>query len=264
MLPAVVLAVVPAAVKGQFSGFGTPVSQSDMLYLAGEPRQAFDVLEAYLAADSTDYDALWRAARAAVVLGIEADGGSSDQNQWLDPAMALSERAVQVRPDGVDGRYWRGVAVGRRAMNASPGYAVELAQVSYEDAHAILAVDSLHGGAHNMLGKLNYEIMSLSRIKRGVARTFMSNPALDDTSWENAEYHLARAAEVWPRFVLFHFDLGQLHRKRDRREEAIASFTRALELPAVHPTDHSLQRQARDILTEWSVLPDSVASGAGR
>jgi tetratricopeptide (TPR) repeat protein len=171
--------------------------------------------------------------------------------------MEYSERAVAAEPGGVDGTYWHGVAVGRRAMNASPGYAVELAQVSYEDAHAILAVDSLHGGAHNMLGKLNYEIMSLSRIKRGVARTFMSNPALDDTSWENAEYHLTRAVEVWPEFVLFHFDLAQFYRKRGRRDEAIAAFRRAIELPAVHPTDHSLQQQAREILTEWEALPDS-------
>jgi tetratricopeptide (TPR) repeat protein len=247
------LAVTPAAIEGQLAGFGGPLAQADMLYLAGEPLQAFEILDQHLATDSTDYDALWRAARAAVVLGIDAEG-SRGQNAWLDPAMAFAERAVALRPDGIEGRYWRGVAVGRRAMNASPGYAVELAQVVYDDAHAILAADSTHGGAHNMLGKLNYEIMSLSRIKRGVARTFMGNSALDDTSWENARHHLERATEVWPDFVLFHFDLGQLHRRRGRREEAARSFMTALALEPVHPTDRKVQADARAYLEEWGLL----------
>ena len=97
----------------------------------------------------------------------------------------------------------------------------------------------------------------------------MGNDALSDTSWENAEYHLARAAEVWPDFVLFHFDLAQLHRKRGRRDEAIAAYQRALELPSFHPTDRRLKEQARNALAEWGVLADSAmgvpapASGSG-
>ena len=250
---ALLILLAPGTLHAQLAGFDGSIAEADIMYLAGEPRRSFEILEAHLARDSTDYAALWRAARAAVVIGIDEEG-SRPQNAWLDPAMHYSQRAVELRPEGIDGIYWRGVAAGRRAMNASPGYAVELAQVAYDDAHAILAVDSLHGGAHNMLGKLNYEIMSLSRIKRAIARTFMGNDALDDTSWENAEYHLARAVETWPDFVLFHFDLGQLHRKRDRRAEAITAFQRALQLPVVHPTDRELQEQARAALEELGAL----------
>lgn len=252
------LAAERVAVHGQLAGFGGALAEADMLYTAGEPELALNRLEAHLAADSTDYGALWRAARSAVVLGIEEED-HRDQNAWLDPAILFAERAVALRPDGIDGIYWRGVASGRRAMNAGPGYAVELAEVVYEDAHAILAADSLHGGAHNMLGKLNYEIMSLSRVKRLIARTFMGNDALDDTSWENAEYYLHRAAEVWPDFVLFHFDLGQLYEKRDRRELAVREMLHVLALPAAHPTDIGLQEQARELLRDWEVDPTAPA-----
>jgi tetratricopeptide (TPR) repeat protein len=253
------LAVAPRGVVAQFGGFGGPVTESDLLYLAGEPRQALEILQRYLASDSTDYDALWRAARSAVVIGIE-ETESRAQNVWLDPALDWSRRASELKPDGIDGTYWLGVSAGRRAMNASPGYAVELAEVTYEAAHAILALDSLHGGAHNMLGKLNYEIMSLSRIKRAIARTFMGNDALSDTSWENAEYHLVRAAQVWPDFVLFQFDVGQLYRKRGRRDEAVAAFVRALDLPSVEPIDRELQTEARAILADWNALPADYAA----
>ncbi len=257
LVSALLSASAPTPLSGQLGGFGDPLAEADMLYLAGEPGAAFQRLEAHLASDSTDYGALWRAARAAVALGIE-ENGSRDQNAWLDPAILLAERAVAIRPSGIDGLYWHGVAVGRRAMNAAPGYAAELAQIVYDDAHAILDADPSHGGAHNMLGKLNYEIMSLSRIERFIARTFMGNDALDDTSWENAERHLRRAVELWPDFVLFHFDLGQLHRRRDRREETIRELAHVLALEAVHPTDVGLQDRARTLLAEWEVSADTM------
>ncbi len=255
-LPLVLLTVLPGAAGAQgFLGFGDPISDADMLYFAGEPRHSLDRLFDRLEADSLDYDALWRAARAAVVIGIHEDV-HTDQNAWLDPALMWARRAAETRPGAVDGLYWRGVAAGRRAMNAGPGYAVDLAQRVYDDAHAILAQDSLHGGAHNMLGKLNYEVMSMSAIKRLVARTFMDRPSLDDTSWEQAEYHLAKAAEVEPEFVLFHFDLAQLYRKRGRRDEAIRHYREVIALTAVHPTDRRLQEQARAALDEWGVEPE--------
>jgi len=264
ILAALILTIAqPMAVDAQLSAFGGPIQRSDMAYLAGDPVLSYEILEAHVDAESVDYEAIWRAARAAVVIGIEQDG-STDQNHWLDPAIRLSERAVTIRPDGIDGIYWRGVAAGRRAMNASPSYAVGLAEAVYMDAHAILAADSLHGGAHNMLGKLNYEIMTLSWFERTVAKTFMGNEALDDTSWENAEYHLQRAVEAWPDFILFHFDMGQLHRKRDRQELSIESFRQALSLRAVHPIDMRLQEQAREVLAEWGVPAEPATSGTTR
>jgi tetratricopeptide (TPR) repeat protein len=251
LIAATALLLTPHHARAQLAGFGGPVAQSDLLYLAGEPHLAYEVLAAHLAADSTDYDALWRAARARVVVGLEQVGNRA-QNSWLDLAIDLAERAVALRPEGVDGLYWRGVAAGRRAMNASPGYAVELAQIVYEDAHAILAVDSLHGGAHNMLGKLNYEVMSLSRFERAVARIFMGNQALGDTSWEDARFHLEKSVQSAPDFVLFQFDLAQLYNKRGPEEAVEEAFRRVIALPPTHPIDAGLQEQVRALLAELS------------
>ena len=86
----------------------------------------------------------------------------------------------------------------------------------------------------------------------------MGNDALDDTSWENAEHHLQRAAELWPDFVLFHFDLGELHRKRGRRHLAIREYAHTLAVPSVHPTDIGTQQKARALLGEWDVSADTL------
>lgn len=223
--------------------------QADLLYFADRPEAAYELLVEHLETMPVDFDALWRVARAGVVVGIGFEN-NRDQNRYLDPALHYAERAVRLRPHDVDALYWRGVAAGRRAMNAKPGRAAQLAQVAYDDAHAILRQDSTHAGAHNMLGKLNYEVMALSRVERLVARTFLGNAALDEASWRKAEVHLAKAVEAAPDYVLFQFDLGALYEKRGRDREAEVHLRRALSLPAAQPIDAGIQARAVALLEE--------------
>jgi len=226
-----------------------PVQQADALYYAGEPEHAFEVLSAHLEERPDDYEALWRAVRSTIVLGVASEGWQA-QNSWWDTGMAYGDLAVELRPDGVDGRYWRAAAYGRRALNAVAEYGAELAQVAYEDANAILALHPDHGGAHNVVGKIFFEIMSMSRIKRWAGRTFVRTDVLKQSSWEAAEEHLEAAARDWPDSILFQYDLAELYRKRGREEQAREAFERVTGMAAVHPSDPALQHAAAAALEE--------------
>lgn len=244
------LAVLPHAVEAQpVELFGGTVGEADLLYFAGRPQEAYEVLQRHLEADPHDYDALWRAARAAVMVGMEEEGVER-QNHWFDPAIVLGDRAVAERAGGVDGLHWRAAAEGRRAKNAGAGYASELAQRVYDDAHSILALDAAHCAAHNMLGSLSFEVMSLSRFERFLGRRLYDSRVLRESSWEDAERYLSAAVELCPDVVAFQLDLAKLHRKRGRRDEARAAFRRVTELTPVHPPDPTLQDEARGALEE--------------
>jgi len=246
----VLLAALPCAAAAQpVANLGGPLGEADLLYFAGKPIDSFHVLERHLETHPNDYDALWRAARSAVVLGL-GEESIEGQNAWLDPAIVLGDRAVAERPEGLEGLYWRGAAEGRRAINAGPGYSAELAQRVYDDAHAILALDPAHGGAHNLLGRLNYEIMSLSSVERFFGRVLVRTPALRGSSWETAETELRAAAEAWPDWVPFQFDLAQLYRKRGREDEARQAFRHVTEMVPLQPLDPALQAEARRHLEE--------------
>lgn len=247
-----VLAARPSAaqVPPAFAAWATtPVGRADALYFAGQPEEAFERLREHLADHPDDYDALWRVARATVVLGVAAEG-VLHQNSWFDTGMDFGERAVALRPDGTEGRYWRGAVTGRRALNAAAEYGAELAQRAYEDAQAILAAEPDHGGAHNILGKIFYEIMSMSRIERWLGRTFVRTDVLRKSSWEEAEHHLRSAAEDWPEWVMFQYDLAELYRKRGREDEARDTYARVTRMSAIHPSDPALQREAERRLEE--------------
>jgi tetratricopeptide (TPR) repeat protein len=225
------------------------VASADDLYFADQPLESYELLKTHLETSPDDYEALWRAARAAVVIGIERKGITA-QNEYLDPAIVLGDRAVAERPDGLEGLYWRGAAEGRRALNAGNDYASRLVQRVFDDAHAILALDSLHGGAHNLLGRVNYEIMDLSRVERFLGRVLVSNQALSESSWESAALHLRRAAELEPDNVLYWLDLGQLYMRRGRDEDAVTVLRRVTEMPSVHPPDELFKDTARTWLEE--------------
>jgi tetratricopeptide (TPR) repeat protein len=223
--------------------------RADSLYFGGEPEAAFELLRSHVEVHPDDYEAMWRIARSCVVLGAGEEGWRR-QNPWFDTGMDFGDRTVALRPDGVEGRYWRGAVTGRRAMNAAAEYGAELAQRAYEDAHIILESDPDHGGAHNLLGKLFFEIMSLSRIERWMGRTFVRTDALRESNWEDAELHLEEAAADWPDWILFQYDLAELYRKRGRKDEARAAYTRVTRMPVVHPSDPMVQDEARRALEE--------------
>ncbi len=250
VLALAVLMVTPCVAEAQhLAGFGSPVHDADLLYFAGSPEKAYELLERHLEVHPKDYDALWRAARSRVVLGV-TNAGDLGQNAWLDPAILLGDRAVAERPEGIDGLYWRGAAEGRRALNAGTSHAAELAQRVYDDAHAILALDSLHGGAHNLLGKVYYEFMSLSWWERSFARLLVGNQAMSASNWEDAELHLRTATELWPDLVLFQYDLAELYRKRGREEEARSALLRVTEMTSLHPPDYAFKEDAQRYLEE--------------
>lgn len=225
------------------------VAGADALYFAGEANQAYESLKSHLDANPNDYEALWRASRAAVVIGMVREGITA-QNEFLDPAIVLGDRAVAERPQGIEGLYWRGAAEGRRALNAGNDYASRLVQRVFDDAHAILALDSMHAGAHNLLGRVNYEIMDLSRVERLLARMLVSNQAIRESSWDGAALHLRRAAELDPNNVLYWLDLGQLYMRRGRDEDAATVLHRVTEMRSVHPPDDVFKDTARRWLQE--------------
>ena len=249
LVAALAILAGPAGAGAQLVGLGDPVAQSDLLYFAGDAEAAFDLLVDHLESSPSDYRALWRVARAGVVRGMEEQDNRA-QNAFFDPALHYARRAVELEPEGIEGLYWRGAAAGQRALNAAPGYAADLGQVTYDDAKRILAVDSLHAGAHHLLGMLNFEVMRLSRLERMIARLFLGNEAIEQASWEGAEVHLRKAVEVSPELVVYRYDLAQLYERRGRDEEAVVALEGAIRAPAVHPIDGTVKEWAVSLLDE--------------
>lgn len=218
--------------------------QAEELYRAHRSEEAFHTLAAHLEIHPDDYEARWKAARAAVSAGLLAEG-EEEQNRWYRAGIVHGERARELRPEGLEGLYWLTANKGRLAIQLPPKPTADLAVEVQRLAEHMLELDPHHAGAFNALGKIHYEVMRLSSFERFLAKMFLGSEALHGKSWEEAERLHLRAVELDPAHPLYRLDLGTTYLFTERYELAAAELRRALELPHRHPGDELYKREAR-------------------
>jgi tetratricopeptide (TPR) repeat protein len=250
---------LPGLETGQEVGTEAPgsrrdprVRRADFLLAAGQPREALRAVEVLLDEDPGDYEALWRAASFAVALGVMADdeAGGRPPEEWYEKAEGFAARALHLDAERVEARYWRVAALGRQALSAGPMEAAALADRIWEGSLEILELDPAHPGAHHALGRLYYEVMTLSGARRFLGRTFSRGRALDEASWPRAEEHLRRAVELAPDMVLYRLDLARFHLQRGDPALARAELRRVVEEADPGSPDRAFALEARRLLRE--------------
>ncbi len=225
------------------------ISEAHELYLDHQVVESLQLFEDVVDEYPETYEALWGAARSAVVQGL-LSRGKVIQNQWYKTGESYARRATEVEPETLEALYWLLTAKGLRASQTGAREASALGGEVYDLAHKVLEMDSLHAGAHHALGLLNYRVRKLSFFERWVARTFLGANVMNLTTWEDAERYLTRAVELRPEYILFHLDLGHMYLNRKRMVEARIQFERALELPLLEPPDIRFQEIAERRLAE--------------
>jgi tetratricopeptide (TPR) repeat protein len=252
---AVVMLCASPVAAVQTGGMGLPdsvpalvvpsVVVADSLFFGMDPLGALDRLEARLEVAPRDEEARWRAARAALALGLlEDDPGR--RLQWLRVADQHGDSALALDPNDTDALAWSAAVTGRLALAARGAREkVRLGQEVWDLTHRLLAIDPDDALAHDVLGKLNLEILKLSGLQRFMARVFLGSDPIKRASWEDAERHLRAAIASDPTVVLFYLDMGEMYRHQERREEAIAAYRAGLAVPDLYPPDEKFKRDLR-------------------
>ncbi len=248
---------------GPLSGLQTPVpviqvqprtltrsasETADSLFDAMEPVASLDVLEARLEWEPDDFEARWRAARAALVLGIMGSDWVT-RDTWFRIAVAHGERARQLHPEEPEALSWLVAAVGRRAIESRSGREnARLGGQVWDLTDALLTADPDHALGNDVRGKLHQEVMKLAGWQRFVGRLVLRSDPLKHASWEASEEHLRRAIALEPGFILFYLDLGETYLLQEKNDLARETFEAGLALPSVYPPDDLFKRQIRRAL----------------
>lgn len=227
------------------------LERADSVFYAGNPERALELALESLEEDPESYAALWRAASYAVGLGVLEEARGEGLGRFPE-ALELAERARAVRPEGIDGRYWEVAALGRVAMNAGLRDASGYAERIRDGAVWLLDREPNHAGAHHALGRLYFELMSISAISRFLGRTFTGGTALDEASWSCARVHLERAVELEPDMLLYQLDLARLYRERGEARQARAILEALADAPIRQPPDRVFRAEVRAMLHDMS------------
>ncbi len=228
---------------------GSVFLQVEDLHRAGKYEESLALLEPLLTSPTDGYMAAVHASREALALGYAAQRGDSAK-AWLRQAIDYGRLAIAFDSLGVDGRYVTLAAKGRLALISGKTERAHLGAEVERDGLALLAMDSLHAGAHNAVGRFYLEVAKLSWAERLIAKALVGGDVIGRASWEAAESHLQKAAELDPSRNFHLLDLGYLLFSRDRFDEARAVLERSLDVPLNTPAEAGFRAEARAILLE--------------
>lgn len=150
-----------------------------------------------------------------------------------------------------------GLALGKTALSAGLKDRVRLAVEIHGLALRALAADSLLDGAHHLLGRWNYEVMSLSGFQRFVARSILGGGVLGQASWEEARAELERAVRLDSTRIYHRLDLARVYLARRDSAAARAQLEKIGGLPARVAADSMYRREAAELVR-------ALHPGAGR
>lgn len=203
--------------------------------------------EAVVAADTANYEALWRAAAIAVELG-EFDPDEQQRDTLFKQAEHYARRAVAANPVDAEGHFQLARALGRMALTlgarAQARYAVEVRN----EALAALASDPQHAGALHVMGLWHQNVMQLGMFERLAARLLLGAKVFEKASWAEAQQSLEQAVAIEPNRIAHRLDLGRLYAARKQYDGAREQLQSVLAGPAVDFNDPHYKREAAEAL----------------
>lgn len=202
------LALAPAPALSQTAA--EHIAMGDREYAAMNAPGALAQYEAALAADSSDYEALWKASREAVDLG-EFNPDDAQRKALYAKAEQYARRAVAANPGDAEGHFTLARALGRHALSMGKRDRVKLAGEVRAHALEALRLSPNHAGALHIMGMWNAEVMRLSGLERFFAKNLLGGKVFDEANWNDAVRYLERAVAAEPDRITHRLDLGRVY-----------------------------------------------------
>jgi tetratricopeptide (TPR) repeat protein len=210
----------------------------DRLYAAREQlanaRQAADIWEARLSANTKDYESAWKLARACYWLGghVPAD----EQRQQYERGITSATRAVELEPERPDGHFWMAADMGAMAESFGLRAGIKYRAPIRKELETVLRIDPSYqqGSADRALGRWYFRV-----------------PRLFGGSKDKSLEHLKRALTFAPQSTATHFFLAETYLDMDRPDDARREVQLVLDAPLDPewtPEDREFKKKATELL----------------
>jgi len=201
-------------------------------------------------ADPKNYEALWKASRSAIDLGIPAPDASK-RNALFLTAEQYGRKAVAVNPGDPEGHFVLAWALGKTALTQSASKRVKYGTEVHTHAVECLRIKPSHAGCLHIMGVWNAEIMRLNSFVRLIAKSILGGRVFGEASWKEAVRYMEAAVAAEPERVVHRLDMGEVYRDSGQKDKAREQFEAGLKLPS---TDFNDSRFKSDIRADLNRL----------
>ena len=220
-------------------------ARADSLFDHQQEEAALNSYNRILESDSTYYPAWWKSSLMYARIGHQLEDEEKTK-QYYQKSLSYAKRALKLHPEAASAHFVMGVAMGRKALIAGPKERVAASRAIKKHAVEALQADTLHGGAHHLLGRWHLEVTNLNFAERMAAK-WLFGGLPEGASMEQSLAHLKRATELGPDFILYWYDLGRAYHRMERTKDAIESLDNVLQLEAHTPSDSAYQAKAEQL-----------------
>jgi len=199
------------------------VTDGDSAYAAMEVAPALASYTAAIKADSSHYEALWKASRTAVDLAEYEPDARRKAALYAD-AERYARLAVTVDPNDAEGQFSLARALGRVALTKGIKERIRYATDVRAAALRALELNPDHPGALHVLGRWNAEVRRVNGVSRFIARKMLGGKVFGEASWEDARRYMERAVAVDPHRLVHHLGLAEIYldiKERDKAREQL-------------------------------------------
>jgi tetratricopeptide (TPR) repeat protein len=223
------------------------IAAGDRELAALRPAAALRDYEAALAAEPTNYEALWKAARVAVDVG-ETEATPESRRTAYQSGEQYARRAVEANPRDPEGHFQLARALGRTALSLGKRQRVKYAKEVRAHALQALALDPHHAGALDVMGMWNAEIMRLSGFERFAAKNLLGGQVFSEASWKEAVRYLEAAVAAQPERIVHRINLAEVYEDVGDTGKARATYESVLRAAVLDPPDPMYKQRAAERL----------------
>ena len=241
-LAAVLIMLAAGAARAQSSS--DHVAAGDKDYAALNASSALSQYQRALAADSRNFEALWKASRSAVDIGSYAPD-ESKRTSLFSLAEQFARRALALNPDNPEGHFALARALGKTALAQSPRGRVKYATEIRSQALECLKLDPRNGGCLHVMGMWNAEVMRLNGFTRMVAKNFLGGKVFGSASWSEAISYMQRSVANDPNRIVHLLDLAGIYRDTKDKAHERSELEALLRLPETDFNDHHYKAEAK-------------------
>jgi tetratricopeptide (TPR) repeat protein len=218
----------------------------DAAYAKFDLDQAVETYRQAKAADTNNYEATWKLARAINDQGILMKRSPEQKQRFLE-AQALATEATKLDPKDSKGYVFLAIAQGKVALYEGGKKKVELGKDVKAQAEKAIELNPKEDLAYHVLGLWHREMATLNPFLRTFAEWFYGKfPA---ASLDSAVANLQKAVELDGSAIAHRVELGSTYMELKKWAQAKPEFEKAIELSRQYPADENYQKQAREELS---------------
>lgn len=216
-------------------------------YYAGFDDQK--ALEEYLAAvelEASNYEALWKTARAYVDTADLVDPAGKNaketRKKMYATGMTYARKAIAVNPNDTWGHFCLSAAMGKKVLLQGKKEQIDASKVIKVEIDKAIEFDASNDLAYHALGRWHRRMAEIGGAKRALGSLLYGS--IPKGSFAESEKLFLKAIELRPDYVNHHYELGLTYEALEKFDLAAAEFEKAIDLPVSSSKDKGIKENA--------------------